>query len=473
MAFPPKGLWLLWVTAAVAAGTAVALGELKGRELRACALVETPYVERTLRKPATGNFSGVAIEVLERLRDNFGFTVVVSPWEQSFNSMVDALATCAEGNVTTACPCDIAVSSFTRTSERFDRVSFVEFANEAHQAVARTADLKLDPSKEYQFVFRTFSLPTWGLICCAMVLHAIGSVFFGPYPLQVERERGGARYVPMCLLHIWRLPTSILHSYAHLIGHPFVEHVSVEGGDNNRAPSFLHTAWLLLGLTCGLFLLSVYEASLTVLLFESDHSSPLRSIVDVKNCVINPSRVAFLADGASQKFWKDAINVPDSCVRASEGRDGFPVPSFEVGFEAVRNGTVDYFYTLSGQVHLKVNSFCSDFVAVGDQFFSTSVGMIMPTALSDIAAMFSREVRYLREQDAFTSVATLADRTKCDDSLDATVTPQKLWLFFALALFCWAALLAARLFVLCRVRKRRQRMQDAINSDAMYSQSPL
>lgn len=443
---------------------AAAFGELKGQSLTGCALPETPYINKDSTRPS--NFSGVAIDYLHRLEENLGFEISLQLWDDNWSAFIEHMAVCdPDGNEDSKCRCDIGVGSFTMTNERVEKINFVApMGNEAHRMVSRKSDLRVDDSQNTWFVFKTFELRVWGLILFGIMLHAVGTIFFGPFrPPEHDCPRDAPNSRRRGIMwQIKRFPAAVLFSYAHLLGHPF-------GERRQGTPSFHRTAWLMLGITAGLFLLTIYEASLTVLLFESTKSSPFRTLDDIKSCAVSPARVAMIRGGASQAFWTNAVNTSEQREKCPNwDKVGMTVANLEDGFEAVKTKKADYFYSLEGSVMVRAQKNCDEFEAVGEPFFSTSVAFVMPKNLGTNQLQFvfdtlSRETRILREQDGYDSVGLLAARSSCEDVIDATITAGKLWAFFIMYCCWWAGLLLYR----CIFLWRRKHGADKHTGDPM------
>lgn len=430
--------------------------ELAGHHFHGCALLENPYVVPDVTRRL--KFGGVALRYLERLEDNLQFTIRLTQWERTWSAFIDHMAVCDPySSGPNKCQCDIGVGSFTMTNERAEKINFVwALGNENHRMVSRKSDLRVDDSKNTWFVFQTFSLRVWGFIFLGIFMHAIGTVFFGPFrPPKCETQPGmdamrarRANRLTGILWQVKRFPAAVLFSYAHLIGHPF-------GERSQGTPSFHRTAWLVLGVTAGLFLLTVYEASLTVLLFESTRTSPFRTLRDITDCAVPPDRVAIIRGGASQDFWNMAVNTSAQREKCkSWDQVGTTVSDLEEGFEFVKEGKADYFYSLEGSVLFRAHRDCEEFEPVGEPFFSTSVGFVMPQKVNrTILDILSRETRILREQDGYESASLLAARNSCDAVIDATITSGKLWAFFVLYSVLWSLLLLYRCVFLWRRKK--------------------
>lgn len=349
------------------------------------------------------------------------------------------------------------------TNARAEVIEFIwPLGNEAHRMVSRTADLRSDDSQNTWFVFNTFSLQVWIIIAFGMGMHALGSLAFGPFqPPERDLPRNAThRRRRGIMWRIKKFPAAILFAYAHLLGHPF-------GEERQGSPSFHRTAWLMLGITAGLFLLTIYEASLTVLLFESTKESPFKTLDSIKGCAVDPSRVAMIKGGASQAFWNSAVNTTGGRKTCPQWRKvGTTVENLEEGFEAVRAGKVDFFYSLQGSIVIRAQRNCDVFAPVGEPFFSTSVGFVMPKKIKPLQNIFdelSRETRILREQDGFESVTNIAARSSCEDELDAHITAGKLWAFFIMYCICWAGLLLYRVLLLW-YRKRNGKEKGEVST---------
>eukprot|EP00177_Eucheuma_denticulatum_P006722 GFKZ01012218.1.p1 GENE.GFKZ01012218.1~~GFKZ01012218.1.p1 ORF type:complete len:512 (+),score=53.22 GFKZ01012218.1:629-2164(+) len=435
---------------------AAAFNELSGERLKGCVLRESPYVVHDVTRRS--GFNGVALDYLHRLQDNLQFTIDLDPWNGTWYAFIKHMSECTPGSTSLdeACACDIGVGSFTVTNHREELINFVwPFSNENHRMIGRKSDLRVDDSKNAWFVFQTFSLSVWGLILLGIFMHSIGTVFFGQFRApDFEPVFGMNTSVSKKLnrtagimWNIKKFPAAVMFSYAHLIGHPF-------GERPQGTPSFHKTAWLVLGVTAGLFLLTVYEASLTVLLFESTRTSPFRTLRDITDCTVSPDRVAMIRGGASQEFWNKAVNTSDNIQRCNWGRVGMTVSDIEEGFRFVQEGKADFFFSLEGSVLFRAHRNCDVFEPVGEPFFSTSVGFLMPTrANRTLLDTLSRETRILRQQDGYESATLLAARNACDAVVDAKITPGKLAAFFVLYITIWCFLLIYRCIFLWRRRK--------------------
>lgn len=504
--------------------------ELIGTHLRGCALLEFPYVKRgDYGHRSTSGYTGVAIEYLEKLRDEVGFSIQLVKWNSTFRAFVDHMSSCATPDQQTKalpvpstsprplvrqatgakeCLCDIGVGAFTMTNDRVSKIDFLwPFANENHRMISRRSDLNEVDSGALSYMFNTFSPNVWLLIALAVLVYALGTAAYGDitpvnairYPrhraiLRARRTQGGgvarkrrressdacapcsmtdslATETTMVhrnlddlssnMLHLtpegypaaqsydninteadttqqvsrfqslkdWlyprtqRLGVASVYSFAMFIGHP-----CEADSAGSRASSIHRMSWRLLSLTAGIFLFSMYNASLTVLLFESVKSSRFRTLEDVKECVISPSSVSFIRGGASQDLWTNAITSRNYCNDNKSPRA--LAKSIEHGLQLLREKKVDFFFSLEGAVLSVVNRQCDKFAVVGEPFFSTSIGFIVPKNAS-IKAPLDRATRVLREQDAFQSARNIAMRSLCEEASAATISMDRLTFFFA------------------------------------------
>lgn len=432
--------------------------------MHACTVLEPPYV---IQASPDSPLTGISITYLEQLQSVLSFNVTHHVWP-SWSSLINVLSNCtfpvdpsfinlSLPNPTNVCPCHIGVGSFTRTNDRVERVKFVwPHGNEALQMVSRKSDLRVESASSAWFLFSTFSTSVWILIAVGILLHACGTIFFGPFLLSPDAHPPTGTSLLSTLWHyISRFPAAVLVSYAHLLGQPFHE-------QQHSKPSFHRTAWLLLGLTTGVFLLTIYASSLTVMLFEGTKPSPFRTIDDVTDCNIDQSKFTMIGGGSSHAFWMRHVNNSLNRERCQWTQPGRTVVDLEEGFSVVMNesSNVDYFFTLQGSVLYNTNRRCNDISPVGEPFVFTSVGFILPTETNEsLRQVLDRETRLLRERDAFPSAMLVASRDSCDDTQDATVTVGQLRVFFILYIAAWTILVVFRAVFLCLRRRHPEPRQ--------------
>lgn len=403
---------------------------LINHSLSACYLNLPPYIHST--PPA-----GIAITYLNNLQSRINFSTTLTKWHSTPNSLLHALTLDPP-------PCHLAIAPFAITDSRMQKNTFLwPFASESHRMVQSKAAL-VPPSTPW-FIFHTFSPDVWFLLLLGIILHAIGTIVYAnpqDRSFKCDTLRSG----------LVGLPTAFVRAYAHFIGNPFAYAM--------QTPSFHRAAWLLLGLTSGIFLLTVYEASLTVLLFESVRESQFGTMEDVKHCVINPHKVAMVAGSSSQEFWNFAVNVSSTRDLCAWSVAGVTLPSFERAFDSLTSGDVDYFFDLEGAVLARAYKQCGKYEVVGEPFFFTQVAFAVSSAVpKETVDALSRETRLLREADAFPTANVLAAHIGCDERAAATVTGANLSAFFGMYVCLWALLLGYRCVFLRRKLKEENEEQ--------------
>lgn len=434
----------------------------QGKELKACAKLEIPYVNKDSSR--AGGFGGLAIDYLHLIAQNLQLKVTLVEWKGTFTALVDKMANCSFApNSNNPCPCQVAAGAYTVTADRENRVKFVNpFGNEDHVMVSRLSEFQSTPSN-FWFIFQTFSSGVWLTIICTIILHAIGTIFFVGVDLngnvgnnllednlETSHTESGlfSRLYRRIYVQMKKLFHLVLFTYGTFLGHML----------NNMGSSRLtlhQVSWFLLSFTSGVFLLTVFQASLTVILFESRSSSPFRSLRDISDCIIDPGRVAMVEGSASQDLWNKAINTSELRNRCSWGLVGQTVDNLTHGFHSVLAGRVAYFYSQEGSVLYWANRNCANFRTVGQPFFSTPVAFMMPNNSDDhLLKDFSEETRKLREQNAFVSGRLAAEPSSCDDVKDATINMQRLGSFFVLYAVLWALLVLWRLLSMWKNRER-------------------
>lgn len=141
--------------------------------------------------------------------------------------------------------------------------------------------------------------------------------------------------------------------------------------------------------------------------------------------------MCYAGNGAAKQFFEIALK-PIACVQKDGGQPQ-AISSFEAGFQAVLEGSCDYFYTLEGQVLSQSRGrYCGKLTAVGRKFFETSVSFILPRN-SNLTLPISLTTLRMREEDKLVSASTFAEREWCPDITDATLDWDKMKVFFYVA----------------------------------------
>jgi hypothetical protein len=111
------------------------------------------------------------------------------------------------------------------------------------------------------------------------------------------------------------------------------------------------------------------------------------------------------------------------CIANNVSKGAGPkiVDSFEIGFESVRAGFCDYFFTLGGQVLWQVNGrYCNSLMAVGKPFFHTSVGFVLPKN-SNLTNLLTLETLRLRQENQLINSTQYAGRFTCNNDSNFTL----------------------------------------------------
>lgn len=98
-----------------------------------------------------------------------------------------------------------------------------------------------------------------------------------------------------------RVDFSFLKVSVMLVGNDDVAGV----GDKN--PAIRHWLLNLTILLCGLFLVLIYEASMTSNLVQESFESDFRTAEDLRSCSIRIDKVFIPVGGAVEQFWKSSI----------------------------------------------------------------------------------------------------------------------------------------------------------------------
>lgn len=413
-------------------------------------MLEVPYVVRDDTNRL--GYSGIAVTYLNLLQNNLQFSVTPLEWNSTFTALVDVMSTCSTNpNATIRCPCDIGVGSFTITRERVKKVTFLApFSDVKHRMVSRLSNVEHGSYLGFRFIFCTFSLKVWLCIIIAIAMHAIGTLQYEPFnhmpPNGLQHDQpipNGliSRCVNLCKSLLRRtvdFSMAVLFAYAEMLGQNLRD-------TRLGTAQFHRTAWLLLGFTSGLFLLTIYQASLTILLFETRDIADFRTLGDITDCIIPLDRVAMLEGGASQQLWNNAVNTSDVRQTCGWQDGGETVSNLTTGFSRLEDNDVDYFFTLEGSVLYWTNRNCKRFRLVGEPFFSTSVAFMMPKRSNQtLFNILSDETRRLREHNSISNANVIGSRNDCHENMNPSITMQHLSSFFVLYFVLWALLMLYR-----------------------------
>ncbi|CAN8076246.1 unnamed protein product [Agarophyton chilense] len=174
--------------------------------------------------------------------------------------------------------------------------------------------------------------------------------------------------------------------------------------------------------------------------------------------------------GASQDFWNKIVNTSfnrDNC-KWDRRSVGTTVSDLEEGFRYLSERKVDYFYSLRGSVIVRASINCEEYVPVGAPFFSTSVAFVLPRDTNvTILRHLDNTTRFLREEDPFPTADDLARANSCGDSVEATITVEKLAAFSIMYVGAWLFLVVYRCAFLWR-RRKRQRYEQQEQQEQLF-----
>jgi hypothetical protein len=417
-----------------------------------------------------------------------------------FSGMVNRFNACSEAGSSTRCECDLAVSAFALSSVRLAKVDYVAaFSDDNYRVLTSRALVKSTASNKL-FFFKTFSWTVWIGIATLLVTHVfVTSMDSNFAPPRGDSEPAGAgvpffqRFRRFLLKnpYLFRFRHALFNSLFHMVG----QTVDVDTHKSGTKEKIMN----LLALVIGIFLLTIFQASVTFQVLLDEPRSSFRSSKDFKSCKISPDRVCLLATGASRTFW-DLTIAPSPyvtavvhnsyviipflmharavsphhwpsmsrqehflspsllnlrigpgaqcqgrsfrfhsvqlcslwfdlltfssfswslvvlyrCIANNPSNSPKIVDSFESGFQNVRAGTCDYFFTLGGQILWQVNGrYCNSLMAVGKPFFHTSVGFVLPKN-SNLTDFLTLDTLRLRQENQLINSTQYASRFTCN-----------------------------------------------------------
>lgn len=325
----------------------------------------------------------------------------------------------------------MGIGAWAISADRREKVDFpASFSSEAFRAVTRFSAVR-ETAANSIFFLSAFTWPVWLAILGLMVVHVLVLLLdrgFAPPPAVPENTRllpsmwQRLRYQLMKSAMLYRLRTGLVSTTVHFLG---------QYAPGSRKTGTKTKMMNVIALMFGVFLLTMFQASVTVQVLVTTPQSEFGSIADVKNCRIPVSRLCYAGNGMAKRFYTIAL-APIPCVK-EVGGSPLAVASFDDGFQAVLDGTCDYFYTLQGQVLSQSRGrHCGKLTAVGTQFFATSVSYILPLN-SNLTLPISLSTLRMREEDKLVSAQRHAELETCPDITDATLGWDKMKVFFYVA----------------------------------------
>jgi hypothetical protein len=269
-------------------------------------------------------FPSLLTQYLARLQSRTGFRcrsivnyTTVYPLDArfgGFSGLIDYFASCASAGSSRLCECDMGVSAFTLSSTRLAKVDFVAAFSAENYHVLTSRALVKSTSSNKLFFFKTFSWPVWIAIFALLSTHvlvtAMDSNFAPPRGTNAAVNEGSWRE----RLRHFLLKSGILfrvrHSYFNGLFHLVGQTVDMDTHKSGTKEKVMN----LLVLIIGIFLLSIFQASVTYQVLVDEPISKFRSTNDFKSCRIPPNEVCLLKSGASRAFWDKTI-APSSYVQ--------------------------------------------------------------------------------------------------------------------------------------------------------------
>lgn len=211
------------------------------------------------------------------------------------------------------CSCDIGISGFARPSVRFSLVDFVAaYSTDSYSMVTR-AELVRDSAPKNVIFKDAFSNQVWGAIFSLGILIVLLTLFdrnFAPAPRAMEPSADltalqRAQHFLLKTKLLYRIRQAVFNMLMHMVALSSDEATPVNYKQRTR-----QRVINLMSILIGFFLITVFQASVTVQVLIASPVSIFESIEDVKSCKIPSDRICVSQGGASAQFWKQAIEGP-------------------------------------------------------------------------------------------------------------------------------------------------------------------
>jgi hypothetical protein len=258
------------------------------------------------------------VQVLLHLQERLGFSCSTF-WEydvttevfKGFSGFVKYLNSCSEAGSSENCRCDIGIGGWPASSARFASVDLViPFTNDDLRVI--TTVTRATGSEEGRFFFfSTFSWTVWLALLGIVVLHVCVTALDPKYTAPETARTAVNDKNDTCShrLKVWflknpalfKLRHAFFDSTYHILGqapHFFSE---------NKRGSKEKTLGMM-ALFMGVFLVTVYQASITVKVILSSPNAEFISVNDFETCRIAADRVVVLNNSGAQNFWRRAIS---------------------------------------------------------------------------------------------------------------------------------------------------------------------
>lgn len=227
---------------------------------------------------------------------------------KGFSGFVDAMQRCAVDGNSSNCVCDMGVGAWALSSSRYLKVDFVSpFSGDSFRVAARTSTVR-DSNAKNVFFIQAFSWQVWVAIAMLGIYHIFVTLF----------DRNFARPTRNTVenwdeLSFWQrtrhalMKTTLLYRIRRGFFNTALNFIGQTSNDNSPKTGTKQTVMNLIGLLFGVFLLTIYQSSVTVQVLVETPTSPFQSVADFKSCRIEADRVCISAGGAAERFWAEAI----------------------------------------------------------------------------------------------------------------------------------------------------------------------
>lgn len=433
------------------------LVDLRGVTLRCCVVLERPYVieDRGNFFPTyESRFSGLAITYLRDLEEALNFNCKLYRYDgkegnlQGFTGLTQYFAGCAEGGDSSRCMCDIAASGFVKTSDRLARVDFAEsFAIDSFSVAQRSVEIEFPRSQ--LFFMRPFSVPVWCGVALLIFTHTFTTVFDRHFqPPEKESALPAEASLVVKVRHILlkaellrRIRYAFIQTSKHMVGAETEPSIQSQHRSTPVRQQFLQLGAILMGV----FLILTYEAALVSQLQTDSPVSEFRSMEDVKNCRIDAPDFCLPKGGATEDYWKFAIErsredcrikpAAEDQPRIIEAHDKFHDPS-SAGLNAVATGKCKYLLALTSTVTVAAEGkYCNALSVVGDPFIHTAVSFVLPKN-SGLTQHISAATVSFKQQDKLRTPLEYGVKQKCSRAWENKLNWRSLGFFFYFAWIC-------------------------------------
>lgn len=203
-------------------------------------------------------------------------------------------------------------------------------------------------------------------------------------------------------------------------------------------------------------------------LFVDDPESEFRSIEDVKNCRIDASDMCVPLGGATQDYWKFAVEPARENCRKVSLEDDQPTfvtaggqfkDPFSAGLSAVAEKKCSYFFALTSTMAVSAsNEYCGVLSTVGDPFYPVPISVVLPKD-SNVTGPISTATLKFQLADSLQSPIDYGVPRKCNAASAAnSLTWRRVAIIFYVTWALHAAMLA---YMLIDKRGRRGQQESS------------